>query len=666
MNNERKIKDFSELTTRQQRRRVLSHLHLHHRSVHASQLSSTDIVHSTQETTQEPIPSTSKAVTIDEHSEIFDSTLSSSTLSTADASIKSSDISVYHPVSSHKIVSNFESDLRALIIKHHVSHQFVNDLLPLLRDNGHNSLPRDVRTFMKTPVNTSSIVNSCAGGHYIHFGFEKMLHHSLVHYNYTSPVVSINFNIDGLPISKSSNSQLWPIQGAICIKDTYTEPFIVGLFYGAKKPSDANEYLKPFCDEAKGLLMNGIYVNNNHISIKINAIICDAPARAFIAGIKSHTGYFGCSKCTTEGTFTDNRVIFPQLNATLRSDVSFLQKIQEEHHKSDTILHHSLNIGMMQDKSYAVVAFLDEEDSYSEIPSFWLSHNNTKCWWPKSKTPSNFIKRGAKPDPAKWSLCSVRVEGTFSTLEEARKRAENEDYTSSEEVQRNRKKNPKYVDSQLAITSDEEYSTSRSGTPPPQMCEEVLVYTSPSTSPINLEQMPVIIADNIVESDKIYELLVSTNLYVKGISARLEKMENSRKIESVNNHDALKDLRKMLPLSSTDDINQFEIFLGDDEQKKIFTNFISSIGGRNVKDNIHRCLKSIFSNEAATKCSWLGQRGNFRVCDLSSITVLKDQIQVNYNITLKEFEVIGSEWFRLSKLRLKPDKRNPDSSNVVN
>ncbi|KAB0801048.1 hypothetical protein PPYR_05402, partial [Photinus pyralis] len=53
------------------------------------------------------------------------------------------------------------------------------------------------------------------------------------------------------------------------------------------------------------------------------------------------------------------------------------------------------------------------------------------------------------------------------------------------------------------------------------------------------------------------------------------------------------------------------------------TNFISSIGGRNVKDNIHRCLKSIFSNEAATKCSWLGQRGNFRVCDLSSITVLK-------------------------------------------
>uniref|UniRef100_A0A1Y1LE82 Uncharacterized protein n=1 Tax=Photinus pyralis TaxID=7054 RepID=A0A1Y1LE82_PHOPY len=121
MNNERKIKDFSELTTRQQRRRVLSHLHLHHRSVHASQLSSTDIVHSTQETTQEPIPSTSKAVTIDEHSEIFDSTLSSSTLSTADASIKSSDISVYHPVSSHKIVSNFESDLRALIIKHHDS-----------------------------------------------------------------------------------------------------------------------------------------------------------------------------------------------------------------------------------------------------------------------------------------------------------------------------------------------------------------------------------------------------------------------------------------------------------------------------------------------------------------------------------------------------------------
>ncbi|KAK5643694.1 hypothetical protein RI129_007539 [Pyrocoelia pectoralis] len=83
-------------------------------------------------------------------------------------------------------------------------------------------------------------------------------------------------------------------------------------------------------------------------------------------------------------------------------------------------------------------------------------------------------------------------------------------------------------------------------------------------------------------------------------------------------------------------------------------NFISTIGGREVKDNIHRCLKTIFTNDAATKCSWLGQRGNFRVCDLASITTLKDVIQSTYTITQKQFEVICSEWFRLAKLRIKP------------
>lgn len=80
--------------------------------------------------------------------------------------------------------------------------------------------------------------------------------------------------------------------------------------------------------------------------MKVNAIICDAPARAFICGIKGHTGYFGCGKCIQEGDYVDNRIVFPEINATLRSDLSFKCHNQPEHHITTSFLE-DLNIGMV-------------------------------------------------------------------------------------------------------------------------------------------------------------------------------------------------------------------------------------------------------------------------------------------------------------------------------
>lgn len=32
------------------------------------------------------------------------------------------------------------------------------------------------------------------------------------------------------------------------------------------------------------------------IFVQISSVICDAPARAFVKAVKSHTGYSGCDK----------------------------------------------------------------------------------------------------------------------------------------------------------------------------------------------------------------------------------------------------------------------------------------------------------------------------------------------------------------------------------
>ncbi|XP_076842100.1 uncharacterized protein LOC143486137 isoform X2 [Brachyhypopomus gauderio] len=60
--------------------------------------------------------------------------------------------------------------------------------------------------------------------------------------------------------------------------------------------------------------------------------MCDAPARAFIKGIKSHTGYAGCDKCVQSGVYMNHRMTFPETHAACRTDESFRVNADEDHH----------------------------------------------------------------------------------------------------------------------------------------------------------------------------------------------------------------------------------------------------------------------------------------------------------------------------------------------
>ena len=48
----------------------------------------------------------------------------------------------------------------------------------------------------------------------------------------------------------------------------------------------------------------------------------DAPARAFIRGIKCHSGYAACEKCTKHSEYL-GKVIYGGTNAPLRTDGAF-------------------------------------------------------------------------------------------------------------------------------------------------------------------------------------------------------------------------------------------------------------------------------------------------------------------------------------------------------
>lgn len=216
----------------------------------------------------------------------------------------------------------------------------MNTLLIILRKyKGFEKLPKDSRTLLQTPiVHTDQIRLVDPNGKYFHFGLAD----TLIKYYSSDNVpdkIDLVIGIDGLPIARSSNSQFWPIL-AYVKPDNYLDKkniFVIGLYWGKSKPTDSNEYLFDFVNEAKTLLTNGLNINNVMIPVSIFAFCCDAPAKSFLTKTKGHTGLFSCSKCTQEGEYLCNRTCFPYLEvmAPLRTQHSFINKTQDEYHTSN-------------------------------------------------------------------------------------------------------------------------------------------------------------------------------------------------------------------------------------------------------------------------------------------------------------------------------------------
>lgn len=221
--------------------------------------------------------------------------------------------------------------LRFWATNYNITHKSLTALLNILRKEGHKELPIDARTLLHTP--SSTVIRDCAGGQYFHYGLEKSLREILELYGNISNPIEINLNIDGLPLSKSSLSQLWPVLGQI-YNNTFSEPFLIGAFHGYKKPTNAQLFLQEFCEEYNMLYNEGFLWKNEKYFVKIRTVICDAPAKSFVTGTKGHNAYFGCAKCFCEGDYVNHKMVYLEEDAILRSDNNFRTRQNEEHHLS--------------------------------------------------------------------------------------------------------------------------------------------------------------------------------------------------------------------------------------------------------------------------------------------------------------------------------------------
>ncbi|KAF0751213.1 Uncharacterized protein FWK35_00016042 [Aphis craccivora] len=197
--------------------------------------------------------------------------------------------------------SHYLSDkLRNWVIKYHVSHNCVDELLLILISVG-IKVPKTAKTFLQTPKVNSHKISIVHPGSYIHLGVEFMLTKILApHISYIENKVPIKLgvNIEGLPLTSSSKS------------------IPVGIYH-----------------EMKEIINNGLYINNILLKFEISQIVCDAPAKSFVLNVKNFNAYHGCNSCTVEGTFIKNRMAFLELNAPLRSNETFRNKLDEYYHK---------------------------------------------------------------------------------------------------------------------------------------------------------------------------------------------------------------------------------------------------------------------------------------------------------------------------------------------
>lgn len=248
-------------------------------------------------------------------------------------------IDLLHLDTSVFVNPSLSQQLQNWVNENNITHTALRKLLSVLRPFVSEHIPKDPRTLLKTPKSTKVI--SMGSGIYTHIGVAYSVRQQLkaVPNKYIPKIIYLDYNVDGLPISKSTNSNVWPIQGIIRNFDDFKlPPFVVGIYHGYEKPKDSNEYLKSLYDELLFLQNNTVKIGESEVLLKVRSFICDTPAKTFLTGTKGHTGYFGCSNCVQEGTYIDRRMCFTETNAQLRTDESFRMRKQTEHHLFDPIL----------------------------------------------------------------------------------------------------------------------------------------------------------------------------------------------------------------------------------------------------------------------------------------------------------------------------------------
>ncbi|KAK3911574.1 Halomucin [Frankliniella fusca] len=202
-------------------------------------------------------------------------------------------------------------------------------------------MPLSYTTLFDCPYNFD-ITELPSGGKLWYKGFRGNLDKlDLKQYLEEHGKIVFDIGIDGLPLV---NVKLWPILAYL--KDTDNDPFIISVYLGKEDPKNPHDFFQKYCVELKDLLDNGYRIGEVVFEVEVRNYILDAAARSFVKCCVRHNGHAGCEKCVVWGESIDNRMVFKDSDAPLRSDDSYKNREQPRHHRGDSPLE-ELGTGMV-------------------------------------------------------------------------------------------------------------------------------------------------------------------------------------------------------------------------------------------------------------------------------------------------------------------------------
>ncbi|KYN24347.1 PREDICTED: uncharacterized protein LOC108758228 [Trachymyrmex cornetzi] len=183
------------------------------------------------------------------------------------------------------------------------------------------TLPKTYKTLLSTPKHLE-ILELPDGSTFWYKGIVRNLDAMLLdEYLEKYGNITIDINMDGLPITKSSRIEFWPQLGRLVYTDN--EPFLIGLYIGEWDPIDVHSYLRNFVIEVQYLSAHGYMRNCMGYPFILYNFILDARARSLVKCCVNHNGYGAYEKCIVIEEYLDDRMTFLDLDATLRTDESF-------------------------------------------------------------------------------------------------------------------------------------------------------------------------------------------------------------------------------------------------------------------------------------------------------------------------------------------------------
>ncbi|XP_077278808.1 uncharacterized protein LOC143906539 [Temnothorax americanus] len=279
---------------------------------------------------------------------------------------------------------------------------------------------------------------------------------------------------------------------------------------------------------------------------------------------------------------------------------------------------------MTEKTCYAVVEFMD---GLQVIPTNWLSQDLRSALWPNftnNKSYDKAIKQMIDPEST-WASHSIKkIFGTFVSYVRAMKKLKEAEDTSDlnsgtekeEFLKKSRKQLEKiYLPSAKKLSGDRLPLPTTSSNSENEPLEKIYL---PSAKKLSGDRLPLsTTSSNSNSKDENFKNYIITKIItfesaidnIKKIKKSVKLIANKLSIDIIDKKQENMDTTKDFPLKNQTELDTLEDKLQNDEgyRNELIKQLCRARSG-NMRTFCIRLIRRIFSNELATKYSWLGTK----------------------------------------------------------